>query len=221
MKKLFIAISILLVSAYPGLSQEDPAVAQGVFDDAQILEGYTREYLSESRDVILARINDDAITNPYQMSAAIRVLREKYLANIVGREKIILERDLIRRINRTNSAFVEVEVMHALSLLDRYKYFNAMVPALILKLDHYNPAVNDRAEAALDNIIALGKNSPREARVVFNTLRKVLFLSRNTLRNVTTPDKRLSAKLKILRYSIKILGTEELRRLPKEVIRLI
>ncbi len=213
---LFFFLSLFSVSAL----HADLAGQQGVFDDAQILDGYIKEYSDEPKEAILGRINDDAI-NFYQVTAAIRVFKEKYSKTTVGREKLLIAQDLTRRINRTNSPFVEVEIMHTLCLLDRYKYFDAMVPALILKLDHYNLTINEIAEAALNDIIAKGKNSSRDARIIFNTLRKVLFLSRNTLKDITTPDQRLERKLKLLRWSIKILGSEELKRLPKEILHLL
>ncbi|MCB9757425.1 MAG: hypothetical protein H6753_03260 [Candidatus Omnitrophica bacterium] len=218
MKKTFLFFFISILSA--STLYADLAGQQGVFDDAQILDGYTKEYSDEPKEAIVGRINDDAI-NFYQVTAAIRVFKQKYSKTTVGREKLVIEQDLTRRINRTNSPFVEVEIMHTLCLLDRYKYFDAMVPALILKLDHYNLTINEIAETALNDIIATGKNSSRDARIIFNTLRKVLFLSRNTLKNITTPDQRLERKLKILRWSIKILGSEELKRLPKEVLHLL
>jgi hypothetical protein len=61
----------------------------------------------------------------------------------------------------------------------------------------------------------------REARIVFETLRKTLFLSRNRLQDITTPNEALQNKLDLLRWSIKILGTQELKRLPQEVINLL
>ena len=127
---------------------------------------------------------------------------------------------LIRRLNRTDSAFVQVEIMHTLCLMDRYKYFKSMVPALIQKLDHYNSVVNELAYYGLNNITS-GHDRPREARIVFNALRDILFLSRKRLGNIKDPDERLTQKLKLLRWSIKILGNEELRKLPKEVINLL
>jgi hypothetical protein len=218
MKEIFLFFFLSLFSV--SVLHADLAGQQGVFDDAQILNGYIKEYSDEPKEAILGRINDDAI-NFYQVTAAIRVFKEKYSKTTVGREKLLIAQDLTRRINRTNSPFVEVEIMHTLCLLDRYKYFDAMVPALILKLDHYNLTINEIAEAALNDIIAKGKNSSRDARIIFNTLRKVLFLSRNTLKNITTPDQRLERKLKLLRWSIKILGSEELKRLPREILHLL
>ncbi len=195
-------------------------VNSGVYDDAKILAGYIEEYLDESKETILGRINDDA-TNFYQISAAIHVFKDKFSKTIVGHDKILLEQALLRRISRSNSPFVEVEVLHTLCLLNRYKYFEAMVPALILKLDHYNPTVNEMAENAINNIIANGNNNTREARIIFSTLRKMFFLSRNTLKHTTEPDSRLERKLKILRWSIKVLGAQELKRLPKEILHLL
>lgn len=212
----FAIIFALAAKAFCGETFE----RKGIFDDAKILAGYTEEYTDGPKEAVIGRINDDTI-NFYQTAAAVRVFKQKYTKNCVGKEKIKIEQALIRRINRTNSPFVEVEIMHTLCLLDRFKYFDAMVPALILKLDHYNVTVDDMAEDALNDIIANGKNSAREARIIFNTLRNVLFLSRNTLKRVTEPDRRLERKLKILRWSVKILGSQELKRLPKEIIHLL
>jgi len=135
-------------------------------------------------------------------------------------EKANILKILIRRLNRSDSPFVQVEIMHALIVLDRYQYFEAMVPALIQKMDHYNMVVST---LAYDDLTEITKNSlyPREARIVFNTLRKIFFLSRNRLQNISTPDLRLSQKLDLLRWSIRILGTQELKRLPNEVINLL
>lgn len=110
--------------------------------------------------------------------------------------------------------------MHTLVVLDRYQYFESMVPALILKMDHYNSVVSDMAYESVQTIV---KDSlyPREARIVFETLRKILFLSRKRLGNITVPNKRLKQKLELLRWSIRILGTQELKRLPSEVINLL
>jgi len=76
---------------------------------------------------------------------------------------------------------------------------------------------------AYDDLLEITKDSlyPREARIVFNTLRKMFFLSRNRLQNITTPDLNLQQKIDLLRWSIRILGTQELKRLPPEVINLL
>jgi len=111
--------------------------------------------------------------------------------------------------------------MFALCTLDRYRYFAPMVPALIQKLSHYNVTVSDRAFEAVSAIIEAGNNRTREARIVFNTLHKILFLSRKRLATITDPGPRLTKKLKLLRWSIKVLGSQELKRLPKEVISLL
>ncbi|MFI5205697.1 MAG: hypothetical protein ACHQVK_02045, partial [Candidatus Paceibacterales bacterium] len=105
-------------------------------------------------------------------------------------------------------------------ILDRYQYFENMVPALIQKMDHYNPVVSTMA---YEDLVGATKDSlyPREARIVFDTLRKIFFLSRNRLQKITTPDERLRQKLDLLRWSIRILGTQELKRLPSEVINLL
>lgn len=190
-----------------------------LFDDRYMLEGRAEEFAREPKEVIQAMLRDDALDH-MKMAAAVRVLREKHIATMLRREKIITEKYLLRRLNRSESPFVEIEVMHTLCQLDRYQYFAALVPDLIQKMEHYNSTISNLAYEAIDSLIH-NSSKTREARYVFNTLRKNLFLSRKRLENMTEPDKRLSQKLKLLRWSIKILGTQELNRLPKEVIHLL
>jgi hypothetical protein len=216
---LLMAASLLIFSPTASVALENKEQASA-FDDTNILDEYTREYEEEAKETIIGRINDDTI-NVYQSAAAIRVFKEKFSQSIVGREKILIEQELFRRLNQTTSPFVEVEIMHTLCVMDRYRYFDGMVPALILKLDHYNGTVNQMAESALDDIIAKGKGSARDARIIFNTLRKVFFLSRNTYKGVTQPNPRLSKKLKLVRWSVKILGAQEVKKLPKDIMHLL
>ena len=190
-----------------------------IFDDKALLQGYTQKYADESRDILLAMIADNSL-GEYKCTAAVRVFKQKYANEVLSREKPNVLRILIRRLNRSDSPFVQVEIMHALIVLDRYQYFESMVPALIQKMDHYNPVVRNMA---YEDLLAITKDSlyPREARIVFETLRKIFFLSRNRLRNITTPDEKLRQKLDLLRWAIRILGTQELKRLPSEVINLL
>ena len=220
---LFFTVLIVLLVGTPSFvaSQESPAVyPETIFDDKLLLNGFAEKFSSESKDVIVAMIQDDAL-NPYRMAAAVRVFKNKYCQEVVSPEKRILEKILIRRMNRTDSPFVQVEVMETLCQMDRFKYFTAMVPGLILKLDHYNSTVNDLAYQSINQIIKSGNNRSREARIIFMTLRKILFLSRQRLAKITNPDERLKQKLELVRWAIKVLGTEELKRLPKEVINLL
>lgn len=203
---------------------EDPAEArdyqQPIFDDTLMLEGYTESFSKETKETLLEMIKDDTL-EPYHMAAAVRAFKIQYALEIFSREKAIVEKILLRRLNRTDSVFVQVEIMHTLCLMDRYRYFTSMVPILIKRMDHYSSTINEMAYEAVNDIIAKGHNRAREARIVFNALRKILFLSRKRLAATTDPGVRLSQKLKILRWSIKVLGSQELNRLPKEVIRLL
>lgn len=199
---------------------QDGLSGQPIFDDRQLLDGYAQKYADFPKDVILEMIMDDTL-NSYQIAAAVRVFKERYSGEVVSREKSRGERILVRRLKLTDSPFVEVEIMHTLCRMDRYRYFQPMVPALIQKLNHYNAAVNEIAFDSLNDIIGTGNKRAREARIVFNTIRKMLFLSRNRLVNVTSPDEKLARKLKLLRWSIKVLGRQELNRLPAEVINLL
>ena len=199
---------------------DEADIASGaIFDDKALLAGYAQKYADETRDILLAMIADDSL-GTYKCAAAVRVFKEKYANQVLSREKANIVRILIRRLNRSDSPFVQEEIMHTLVVLDRYQYFESMVPALILKMDHYNSVVSDMAYESVQTIV---KDSlyPREARIVFETLRKILFLSRKRLGNITVPNKRLKQKLELLRWSIRILGTQELKRLPSEVINLL
>ena len=194
--------------------------ANTIFDDQMLLKGYTEKYRDLSKEILLAMIKDNTLT-PYRSAAAVRVFKVTFSSEVVSREKKIIERILLRRLHRTDSPFIQVEIMHTLCRMDRYHYFKSMVPALIQKLDHYNATVNEIAFDSLNQVIRSGSNRNREARIVFNTLRKILFLSRKRLATVVEPDARLAKKLKLLRWSIKILGNQELKKLPKEVINLL
>lgn len=219
----FFVILTVLLTGTPSFVDSQEAVSnypETIFDDKLLLNGFAEKFSSESKDVIVAMIQDDGL-NPYRMAAAVRVFKNKYIQEIVSREKRILEKILIRRMNRTDSPFVQVEVMETLCQMDRFKYFTTMVPGLILKLDHYNSTVNDLAYQSINQIIKSGNNRSREARIIFMTLRKILFLSRQRLAKITKPDERLQQKLDLVRWSIKVLGTEELKRLPKVVINLL
>ncbi len=220
---LLLFLSLILIKPLWAQDKDDinqVDIASGaIFDDKALLRGYTQKYEDESRDILLAMIADESL-GAYKCTAAVRVFKEKYADKVLSKEKPKILRILIRRLNRSDSPFVQVEIMHALVVLDRYQYFQSMVPALIQKMDHYNRVVSTMA---YEDLLAITKDSlyPREARIVFETLRKVLFLSRNRLKNITTPNQNLRQKLDLLRWAIRILGTQELKRLPSEVINLL
>jgi hypothetical protein len=224
-RRIFILLVFILGLSIPAFSQEavldkDNKDNETIFDDAMLLDGYTEKYKSLSKDVLVEMIKDDTL-NSYRMAAAVRAFKERFSQEVVSREKIIIEKILLRRLNRDSSPFVQVQIMDALCRMDRYRYFESMVPVLIGKLDHYNQAVNDTAFEALQYLLKRGNNRAREARIVFNTIRKTLFLSRKRLRNITEPSPKLKQKLEVLRWSIKVLGTQELKRLPPEVLGLL
>ncbi|MBF0523409.1 MAG: hypothetical protein HQL24_10205 [Candidatus Omnitrophica bacterium] len=191
-----------------------------IFDDKTLLEGYAKQYADLSKEVLLEMIQDDTLS-AYQIAAAVRVFREKFSEDVVANDKTVTERILLRRFNASNSPFIEVEVMHTLCKIDRYKYFKSMVPALVQKLNHYNKAVDEIAYGAVNELIESGNNRPREARIIFNALRDMLFLSRKRLEGVQDPDEKLKRELNVLRWSIKVLGIQELNKLPKEVLDLL
>ncbi len=225
MKKICLLMILFLCAAQSLWAQDQDDINQAniasgaIFDDKALLDGYTQKYANEPRDILLAMIADDSLGS-YKCTAAVRVFKEKYANEVLSHEKANILRILIRRLNRTDSAFVQVEIMDTLVVLDRYQYFDSMVPALIQKMDHYNSVVSRNA---YQDLVEITKDSlyPREARIVFETLRKIFFLSRNRLQDITTPDERLQQKLDLMRWSIRILGTQELKRLPSEVINLL
>jgi len=195
--------------------------ASAIFDDKMLLEGYAKKYNDVPKEILLEMIKDDTL-NGFKTAAAVKVLREKFGPEIVSREKRIVERILLRRLDRTDSPFVQVEIMHTLCELDRYRYFAGMVPALIQKMDHYNATVNDLAYEGLEHIIIKAEiTRPREARIVFDTFRKVLFLSRKRLIKIDAPGEKLTRKIQLLRWSIKVLGSDVINKLPEEVINLL
>jgi len=210
--------AVLCVSNIPAAAQELPT--NTIFDDHMLLEGYTKKYDEYSKETLLAMIKDDTLT-PYRSTAAVRVFQRKYSEEVVSNEKKKIEKILLRRLHRTNSPFVQVEIMYTLCQMDRYRYFKSMAPALTQKLDHYNTTINENAFNSLNKLIESGSNRHQEARIVFNTLRKMLFLSRKRLAEVKEPSAQLAMKLKLLRWSIKVLGNQELKKLPKEVINLL
>ena len=191
-----------------------------IFDDKTLLDGYTDKYKNLSKEVLLEMIQDDTLSS-YQLAAAVRAFRQKYSEEIVSYEKVSTEKILLRRLNINSSPFVQTEIMHTLCKIDRYRYFESMTPIIIQKLNHYNKVVNDIAFDALNDLIENGNNRPREARIVFNMLRKILFLSRKNLAEVQEPNEKLKKQLSILRWSIKVLGIQELNKLPKEVLDLL
>ncbi len=195
-------------------------VASGVaFDDRALLEGYAQRYSEEPQDILLRMIEDDALGD-YKCAAAVRVFKVNFADQLLAADKPGVIKILWHRLNHTDSAFVQVEIMHTLIIIDRYQYFENMVQGLILKMDHYNQVVSDLSYL---NLLEVTKSSSRtrEARIVFTVLRKTLFLSKNKLAKIKEPDARLRHKLDMLRWSIKILGTQELKRLPSEVIGLL
>lgn len=245
MKKIFLLVILSVILSHfsslnaqdiasesPVNEQKNPAAADveiltesaltngTVFDDTLLLEGFTKRYMGESVDTLFAIIQDETLDD-IKVAAAVKAFRNKYALKTFSREKESAESILLRQLNRSDSAFISLEIMHTLCLMDRYKYFNAFIPQLIQKLDHYNTTINASAYTAINEIIEKGNNRAREARIVFNSLRKTLFLSRRRLAQVTKPDERLSQKLTILKWSIKVLGSQELKRLPKEVLNLL
>ena len=216
----FLLLVLSLPKAFGQETHSSPAMDEILVDDKLLIDRYTERYSQLDKTDIYATIENEA-TSPFQTAAALRVLKQQFIPEAISKEKNYIERLLLRCLNRTESAFVEVEAMHALVILDRYKYFKSLVPALIRKLDHYNDAVSSLAFDSLDKIIQDNTHRAREAKIIFSTMRKILFLSRNRLVLVKEPSNKLKQKLTLLRWSIKVLGTQMLDQLPPEVIRLL
>ncbi len=210
----------IMIFSLPAAAIAQTPLTNMIFDDQVLLDGYTKKYSDFSKETLLAMIKDNTLT-PYRSAAAVRVFQKKYSEEVVSNEKRKIEKILLRRLHRTDSPFVQVEIMYTLCQMDRYRYFKSMAPALTQKLNHYNATVNENAFNRLNKLIDSGSNRHQEARIIFNTLRKILFLSRKRLEAVKEPDPPLAMKLKLLRWSIKVLGNQELKKLPKEVIKLL
>jgi len=120
-----------------------------IFDDQMLLDGYIKKYSNLSKGILLEMIKDDTLTS-YRSAAAVRVFQEKFIKDVVSKEKRGIEKILLRRLHRTDSPFVEVEIMFALCQMDRYRYFKSMAPALTQKLSHYNSAINENAFSSLN-----------------------------------------------------------------------
>ena len=204
----------------PAFAQALPDDNYPIFNDKLLIEGYAGRLSSTSKDVVLAMINEDELV-PYRKAAAIRVFRTRFAAQTVTRERSIVEKLFLRQLEHASSVYVQVELMHSLVILDRYRYFDAMVPSLIQKMDHYDVTASEMAYTSIMDINESGSQRAREARIEFNTLRKMFFLTRKKLEGADSQEPRLKMKLDILRWSIKVLGTEELKNLPKEVISLM
>ncbi len=220
LRKLVLVLWLSGIFCLPVLAQAVPDDNYAIFNDKLLIEGYAAKLSSTSRDVILTMIND-AVLASYRKAAAIRVFRTRFAAQTVTRERNIVEKLLLRQLEKSGSVYVQVELMHLLVLLDRYRYFDAMIPALIQKIDHYDATASEMAYESITDINESGTQRAREARIEFNTLRKVFFLMRKKLEGADSSQARLKMKLEILRWSIKVLGTDELKTLPKEVIGLM
>ncbi len=222
--RVFLTLLVLFCAGTLHAAEQDPLEGadlggEAIFDDRALINGYTEKYANESKEILLAMIGDDSL-GAYKMAAAIRIFKQRFAEEVFKADKPPILKTLIRRLRSTDSAFVQVEIMHTLVVVDRYQYFDSMVPALIQKMDHYNKVVSALAFENLQDILK-GSYRTRQARIVFNTLRKVFFLSRKRLSQVDVPDQQLKQKLTILRWSVKVLGTQALKNLPKEVLGLL
>ena len=210
---------MMIAPVAPVLAQV-PDEGYPLFDDQRMIEGYSAKLASASREMLLAMINDQALV-AYRKAAAIMVFRARFAPLVVAAERGIVEKAFLRQLDLASSVFVQIELMHTLGVIDRYRYFDAMVPALILKIDHYDDVASVMAYKGVLDINASGNQRAREARIEFNTLRKIFFMSRKKLLAVDATDIRLRNKIDLLRSSIKVLGTDEIKNLPRELIGLM
>jgi hypothetical protein len=221
--RVLLAVCLILALVPARSFAEDAASAQvvtDIFDDKALIDGYSAKLANASKDLLLAMINDDEL-NVHKKTAAVIVFRDKFAAQTVSKEKIIVERVFLRQLQKVNSVYFQIVIMRTLVIIDRYKYFDSMVPLLIQKMDHYDPYVNELAYSALEDINSVGSQRPREARIILNTLRKIFFLSRKKIAKEDVSEPKLRNKLQLLRWAIKVLGVDELKTLPSEVIGLM
>src|SRR6204780_183423 len=115
MKNMFFFILFLtLILKGPLWAQDKDDINEGdiasgaIFDDKALLEGYTNKYTDESKDILLAMIADDSL-GAYKCTAAVRVFKEKFANDVLSHDKPTIIRTLIRRLNRTDSPFLQVE----------------------------------------------------------------------------------------------------------------
>lgn len=234
MKKVIFLILILMGPAFV-MAQESFTTADAIeqqeddlkkeldrfFDDQLLIERFAEKIQQENLDNLLLMIDDKNLYH-YKIAAAVRVFRHQYAKDIVQKDKAYIEKSLLRRLEVSKSKFLEIEIIHTLLLMDRYRFFSDMISLLVKSLDHYDLSVVGLSYRALNEVVILEKPARvREARIVFNLLRKMFFLSRKKLAHLTETDLRLKHKLSLLRWAIKVLGTQELKNLPKEVISLM
>ena len=217
--KYLLLILLLLIMPYEALAQRQMK-SLNIFDDRMHLKGLVDKYKDVPKEILLEMIKDETLTD-FKTAAAINIFKNRYAEEVVTKEKKRAERILSRKIKNTRSPFVQVEAMAALIRIDRYKYFKPLIPAMISKLNHYNEVVYTLSFDNLSFLIENENTRAREAKIIFNTLRKMLFLSRNHLGNTSEIQTQLANKLTLLRWSIKTLGNESLKKLPKEILNLL
>ena len=91
-----------------------PALINGsIFDDKKLLEGFAKHYKEESKNTLLAMIQDETVDD-IKIAAAVRAFREEFALEIFSKEKENAIHILIRQLNRADSAFIDVEIMWTL-----------------------------------------------------------------------------------------------------------
>ena len=136
MKKILLAVIILhSLCAFHAWAEAETTDAtfspsDTMFDDKILLDRYITKYHGASKEMLYAMNNVDTLT-PYKSTAAICVLTKNFVNDAIAKARNFIEKLILHRLNHTDSAFIEVESMYALVVLDRYKYFKIMVPNLI------------------------------------------------------------------------------------------
>jgi hypothetical protein len=210
----------LAAASAVGVPLNASAGSADIFDDKTLIQGYADKLADSPKDLLLAMINDDNLY-AYKKTAAVRVFRGKFALQMVSTSRSLVEKMLLRQLELSSSVHLKIEIMHTMVIMDRFRYFDAMVPLLVQKMDHYDSYVDQLAYAAIEDITTTATPRAREARIVFTTLRKMFFLERKKIMAENPLTQKLRNKLQLLRWSIKVLGTEELKSLPPEVINLM
>ena len=122
---------LLGLSNYARAAEGDPVEgadlgSEAIFDDRALINGYTDKFAKENKDILLAMINDESL-GAYKTAAAVRVFKQRFAEEIFKAEKPPIIKLLIRRLNRSDSAFVKVEIMHTLCYIYMYSYFIAFI----------------------------------------------------------------------------------------------
>lgn len=170
MKKPLIFLALLILNS---LFLTNISAQYLIYDDKMALEVYSKELLPESKDGLIAIINDKG-DDPYKRAAAVSVLRTQFFHGLNAQDNTAIQQCLRKVFRRGGSSFIRIEIAYALCQLDRDKYFKDMVPFLLKRIDNENNIVSERAFERVTKILNEKPASRLEANIVFNNLKKSL-----------------------------------------------